>query len=624
VLRVNAAYTMDMRKGLKFHAKGRGQKGQVAILFALVFTFMFVLFAMVVDFGHLVNNKINLQNAADAAAYAGAAWQAQALSRLGQMNYYLRQNVKELAMRVHVTHLRHNRNYPRGSGAYGGNGGVPNVEPFICQQAHGYQALSGLKYRFDTNLCRNASPSTGGLPPIVVPPVIASFDPFAVAIQSQIRRIADAAKQECSAAAQDNRRLAEHLVNVYTRRSQFHSGQMREVANWINEIGGGNAEGNRHKAVETAFESARRNLTFANRDGFQMEVLRPAGNEYVRLNQNTMRASVFYVNFNVEGEGCVGRPRFLDFDGMASGMTKDETVVTYFAVKLTSRPRMLFMPQAWIDAAFPTLEAFAVAKPFGSRIGPDSTADQLVPVPNRPGNNNRMINFSIRPGDNLGIMNTKVMAMLDALHPFNQAGRPEGEQNAGWPDPQKGGNLRTALRAITAPTLFDSLLYTIFPNPTRQDDYAEPEFAMALYPDYLEASDGNNQIVNVPTPRTPAYFPTSGRQLGNGFIPVAAPQSGTRYGGIVYGEEDLASHAVELASDLPILGGREREFGWADRESVNSGWAPEGKRGRVGYSVKFISFDFLTRVMEVRGAGGAAGPIANPPTGDPNTVNIYH
>jgi Flp pilus assembly protein TadG len=65
----------------------RRESGQVAILFALVFTFMFVLFAMVVDFGHLVNNKINLQNAADAAAYSGAAWQARALSNLGQMNY---------------------------------------------------------------------------------------------------------------------------------------------------------------------------------------------------------------------------------------------------------------------------------------------------------------------------------------------------------------------------------------------------------------------------------------------------------------------------------------------------------------------------------------------------------
>ena len=604
--------------------KRHGEKGQVAILFALIFTFMFVLFAMVVDFGHLVNNKINLQNAADSAAYAGAAWQARALSNLGQMNYYLRQNLKELAMRTQVTHLRHNRNFPRGAASYNGNGGTPNVEPFICQQAHGYQALSGLKYRYDTNLCRNASPSTGGLPPIVVPPVIASFDPFAVAIAAQIRRIADAAKNECAAAANDNRRLAEHLVNVYTRRSRYHAGQMREIENWINEAGGGNAENNQHPMVRTAFESARRNLALANRDDFKMEVLQPSGNQYLRLTENVMRASLFYVRFNVEGEGCVGRPSFLDFDGMVSGLTKDQTIVTYFAVKLSSKPRMLFMPQAWIDAAFPTLEAFSAAKPFGSRVGPDVAADQLVPVPNRPGNNNRMINFSFRPGDNLGIMNTKIMAMLDALHPFNQVGRPQGEQNAGWPDPQKGGDLRLALRAITAPTIFDSLMYTIYPNPERQGDWAEPEYATALYPDYLEAGNGNNQIVETPDPRTPAYYNTAGRQRGQGWIPVHSPDGGTRYGGMMYGEEGPASHAVELATDLPIIGGKEREFGFADRDMVNSGWAPEGRRGRIGYSVKFISFDALMRTMVVRDQNGTNGPIRNPPTGDPNLTNLYH
>ena len=617
----NAAYNdaMGYRGPKRAH-----ERGQVAILFALVFTFMFILFAMVVDFGHLVNTKINLQNAADAAAYSGAAWQAQALSRLGQINYRLRQNLKELAMRVHVTHLRHNRNFPRGSANWNSNGSSPNVEPFICQQAHSYQALSGLKYQFDTNLCKNASPSTGGLPPIVVPPVIASWDPFAVAIAAQIRKIAEAGKQECAASAVDNRLLAQHLARIYTSRSRFHANQVRELESWINQVGGGNAESIDHPIARTAFTTARNNLALANRDGFQMQILAPAGGEYVRLNEQIMRASLFFVNFNVEGEGCVGRPSFLDFDDMSAAFSKDQTIVTYFAVKLTSKPRMLFMPQRWIDAAFPTLEAFSAAKPFGSRVGPDVAADQLVPVPNRPGNNNRMVNFSFRPGDNLGIMNTKIMAMLDGLHPFNRGGLPEGEAGAGWPDANKGGELRSALRAITAPTIFDAMMYTLFPNPNRQDDYSEPEYAMALYPDYLEASDGNNQVVGTPEPRTPAYFRTSGRQRGAGWIPVNAPDSGSRYGNLSYAEEGPASHAVELASDLPIIGGKEREFGYADRELVNSGWAPEGKRGRIGYSVKFISFDALMRTMVVRDSNGQSGPIQNPPTGDPNLNNIYH
>ena len=606
-------------------AKARPQEqGQVAIMFALVFTFMFILFAMVVDFGHLINAKINLQIAADTAAYSGAAWQARTLNKISQKNYHLRQNLKEMAMRVHVTHLRHNRNFPRGSQFINGGGSAPNTEPFICQQAHGYRAISGLRYADDTNLCRNASPSVGGLPPIVVPPVIAAFDPFAVAIAAQIRKIADAANQECRAAANDNRLLAEHLVNVYVQRSQFHANQIREVTGWLNSLGGGPAEGNGHPIAQAAFQSARRNLSFANRDGFQMEILQPEGGSYLRLNEHQMRASLFFVNFNVQGDGCVGNPSFLDFENMVSGVTKDQPIITYFAVKLTARPKMLFMPQAWVDSNWPVIEAFAAAKPFGGRIGPDSTTDQLTPVPNRPGNNNRMVNFSFRPNDQLGMMNTKLMAYFDALHPFNGAGRPQGDQIQGWPEPNKEANLRLALQAIRSPTIFDAAFYSIHPDPNRPNEYFESQFANAIYPDYLEAGGTDNEIIQTPEPRTPPFFPTAGAR-GEGWIPVNANNiQGNVYGN--YGAESPASHSVALAPGLPVINeGNAQEFGFATRAMIHSGWAPQGGQPRIGYSVKFIGFDALMRTMIVKlNEAGTRGPIANPPTGDPNLVNIYH
>src|SRR5258708_6884693 len=109
-----AAFTKTRMPCKIVNMQSEHEKGQVAILFALVFTFMFVLFCFVVDFSQIVNNRINLQIAADSAAYAGAAWQARMLNALAQVNYHLRQDVKEFAMRVNVTHQRHNRNYPRG------------------------------------------------------------------------------------------------------------------------------------------------------------------------------------------------------------------------------------------------------------------------------------------------------------------------------------------------------------------------------------------------------------------------------------------------------------------------------------------------------------------------------
>jgi hypothetical protein len=609
---------------------GQGEKGQVAILFALVFTFMFVLFAFVVDFGHLVHDKMNLQVAADAAAYAGAAWQARTLNRIATLNYRLRQDFKELAMRVNVTHLRHNRNFPRGPQFYQGAGAAPQVDPFICQQAHGYQAISGLKYSADTNLCRNADPSTGGLPPIVVPPVIAAFDPFAVAIASQIRSIQQAANRECRAAADDNRLLAEHLVNVYTQRANFHANQIREIQQWLNSVNGEDPQNSNHPEMQAAYQSALRNLSLSNKDDFKMEVLQPSGGEYVHLEENRARASLFYINFQVQGDGCVGRPGFLDFDGMPVSFTKTQSIVTYFAVKLTAKPKMLFMPSKWVEGdVFPVLEAFAAAKPFGSRIGPDATTDQLVPIPNRPGNNSRLINFSFRPGDNLGIYNTKIMAYLDALHPFNGIGRPDGNQNTGWPEPNRAENLRTALQAIRAPTIFDAILYTVFPDPGAniQQDYLEPQYATALYPDYMEAADPQqDSVLQTPESKTPPYFPNAvgSKNRGPGWIQINADGGG---GGGPYGNyasEQIASHSVTTVAGLPLMD-NPSDFGWATKEMVHSGWAPEGEPGRIGYSVKFIGMDALVRTLRVRlNDAGTEGPIANPPTGDPNIKNVYH
>ena len=490
------------------------------------------------------------------------------------------------------------------------------MDPLICQQAHGYTSLSGLQYSADTNLCRNADPSTGGLPPIVVPPVIAAFDPFAVAIASQIRQIQVKANQECRAAATDNRVLAEHLVNVFRERAKFKAAQMTTMADWLNSVAKENPSSTNHPLILTALESAGRNLSPANQDGFKFEILQPQGNEYIRLEEAQARASVFFINFQEQGNGCVGRPGFQDFDGVPVSFSKTESVVTYFAVKLTSHPKLLFMPARWIEDGFPELTAYASAKPFGSRLGPDGTLDQLVPVPNRPGNVSRLINFSFVPNDNRGIFNTKIMAYLDALHPFNSAGRPDGNEVSGWPEPNKSENLRAALQAIRAPTIFDGLMYSVFPDPgaNRQQDYLEPQYAEALYPDYLEAADPQqNGILQMDSPRTPAYLPqgVGSRNNGPGWIQINADANGGGDGYGNYATEQIASHSTTTVLGLPEMNDP-RSFGFADPTIVHSGWTPNGKPGRIGYSVKFIGMDALRRTLRVR-QNGAEGRISNPP-----------
>lgn len=78
---------------------GRNQKGQVAIFIALVFQILFVFFAMVINIGLLVHQKINLQNSVDLAAYYGAMKQAENLNAVAHINYQIRQSWKLLVFR---------------------------------------------------------------------------------------------------------------------------------------------------------------------------------------------------------------------------------------------------------------------------------------------------------------------------------------------------------------------------------------------------------------------------------------------------------------------------------------------------------------------------------------------
>src|ERR1039457_2966853 len=77
-----------------------GQKGQVSILVAIIFQIVFIFFAMVINVGLLVHDKINLQNSVDIAAYYGAMKQAEVLNAIAHVNYELRQIYKLLNWRM--------------------------------------------------------------------------------------------------------------------------------------------------------------------------------------------------------------------------------------------------------------------------------------------------------------------------------------------------------------------------------------------------------------------------------------------------------------------------------------------------------------------------------------------
>ena len=76
--------------------------GQLTIFLGMSTLVVISFIAFVVNVGLFVKAKINLQNAVDSAAYAGAAVQARQLTNIGYLNYELRNNYKEWMFKYYV------------------------------------------------------------------------------------------------------------------------------------------------------------------------------------------------------------------------------------------------------------------------------------------------------------------------------------------------------------------------------------------------------------------------------------------------------------------------------------------------------------------------------------------
>lgn len=95
------------------HIKIRlNQRGQVAIFTLLIFSLLFMFFGMSINIAMLVHHKINLQNAADMAAMAGAAEQARIMNLIAWKNYELRKNFKDFMYAYWVEFNDRNFDFP--------------------------------------------------------------------------------------------------------------------------------------------------------------------------------------------------------------------------------------------------------------------------------------------------------------------------------------------------------------------------------------------------------------------------------------------------------------------------------------------------------------------------------
>ncbi len=163
------------------------ERGQMAIFIALIFQVLFVFFAVTVNVGMLVHQKINLQNSVDLAAYYAAQRQAEILNAIAHTNYQIHQSWKLLAWRLRAVGDLGRKNTAHGTpttAQFGENhpafrlpvgATLPEAiwlgNPFICTALGRWQSDSPAINRGGENLCYSPNFAVPGIPTPNVGPV---------------------------------------------------------------------------------------------------------------------------------------------------------------------------------------------------------------------------------------------------------------------------------------------------------------------------------------------------------------------------------------------------------------------------------------------------------------------
>lgn len=430
---------------------------------ALFVTTMIMLFAFTTNIGMLVHAKINLQNAADAAAYAGAATQARQLTAAAYLNWEMRRALKEFLFYVDVrSQYAAMPCFPLNSNAdrlslCGQRPGDERydfgfVDPRENNNETNGPFIPSVCVIFDrnNNYCQKAG--VPGIPEFPSGGGWGVADPIVAAVRSATNQIISKKLEDCQGRTEINQQfLISWLFNFYPFRDPtallstgkdsddpfpFSNGLERlgylpraaliraridnfEEAlnlNLANEGVGSvtitdqtmAALRGATSAVKTldyyerpiqAFLSAKNNLPTVGDDNgnfaeIELTELLPNRAANVEVNPNLKNPPVL-VKFNdLVSKATFANSKFEQIAGQDRGncyqfrearivnrfpfgVTKDPTVLTYYAVRLQAKARLLFSPFG--GNGIVTLSAYSAAKPFGSRIGkhlnPENSSD---------------------------------------------------------------------------------------------------------------------------------------------------------------------------------------------------------------------------------------------------------
>lgn len=431
---------------------------------ALFISTMILLFAFTTNIGMLVHAKINLQNAADAAAYAGAAVQARQLTAASYLNWEMRRALKEFLFYTSVRSqyaampcyplnylgdrlpicpaapatARHDFRFldPRP--------GEPNELP--APGGKSYIPSTCIIFKASNNYCQKAG--VPGIPEFPAGGGWGVADPIVAAVRNATNQIITKKTEDCEGRTEINRKFliawlfaldpirgldpffstgddiddpfpfsnGLERIGVLPRQAMLRA-RIDNIEETLNLNLGNEGVGSVTVSDQTmgmfrglapgpyktldyferpiqAYLSAKNNLpmvgeengNFASLEMTELLPNRIGGVEpnpnlknppilakFVDLSERATFANSLFRQINPADTSAQGRGNCFQFrearvvSKFPFGVTKDPSVITYYAVRLEAKARLLFSPFGGNGVV--TLSAYSAAKPFGSRVG---------------------------------------------------------------------------------------------------------------------------------------------------------------------------------------------------------------------------------------------------------------
>jgi hypothetical protein len=647
------------------------RRGQASVMIGMMMMTFLLFFTFVVNTGMLVHAKINLQNAADLAAYAGAATQARQLNTISYLNYEMRRQYKKFLFRYYVMGNVAQSGFPTAAGAKSGHTwtpgpGGPNYDtPAVC-----------LIFNSGDNYCQLGKlPHIEGTPTSPTDLINQTLNEQLAALegirQANCGKIAqanvdvlllwlyntDPTLQNLPASLQDND--SKGIVGVTSAVSQglglvprniILRERIKTMQGYVNEsamtgVSKSIADGlktstdpvSSERTIQ-AFYSAYDTLgpNIFDDEYVQMDELVPqGGNGSNLLGLNDIQSSfdAYAIGYNNPGNGdCTAILLPVPVKNVPVGVEKDPTILTYYAVRLKARAKVMFSPFGDMD-----IKAYAAARPFGSRIGPpyaglddQFTAPNHIPAylsqqPTIPFASSSMANAA----PNLPVSVGDTASWGQGWDTDFMLGTMYQALSAGPSQPINSTNAASGYAAAMVPNPYEGNLYNIM-NDTGNDPFVRnfdinhqallwaPVFPPGAQANLQnELSDALSQIYSTPgalggsgsfttTPQAAQASAASDANFRSALLssmltyvnllPSRQGENGEGMNVAVITDPFVgpapnggAMQPITLSGDVMMNSPQQYKTSYVTTN--NSDYTAEG---RVGYSVKFVSFDSLT------------------------------